>query len=801
MFGRPLTLVDPCRASLFRWIGAARGLFSGKARLPSESVGFKWGDGRTAWRVRQLGTQALGITWSGPGWLFDTYAQARWAEEYAGRMEAAKQATVEEHGAQLYNAVQSLRFGRKAERLLWLIHQRVIASRTSLLRLPDYLPAAVAWGPDRSDWSRDWRSELTAILESLAFLHVADGPKEGRPAFGRRTALLTHAADLRGTLEDACDTDCPGHGGPRHHHFLVNVGRGFLGALEEFAEEDDDTGIRTYNFAIGSARSEGPSLRRIGKAGRLVSIYLPAKLAAPAICRTLPRRASDLIQVLVRETTRNTRRGRRTMTEAATFTGNRIPDASVGKPIACDFLDPQGQYVGFNGNGRRKGLGYLITSPKGWMARAGYRVEEVKLFLAELEDLCRPLGLIPVGIRPKSNKCLDLDGLRVMARTSVGLCRLDKMHLRFYTSSDYVSRWDHFFGWDSPIPQHAEAEEDSSALALAMERKKISRRALAEGIGVDPSFVAKLVSKKKPWPTKLLRRARTWVDSRAEGPIQVAPIVPIVSRVACGAHSPLDAALAYRKLGWSIIPQIPGKKKPPVEWKAFQERPPTKKMLVSWFTKWPNAGLALVLGPVSNAFVLDIDGPEAHAALVDRIGGEPMAPKVLSGSGKPYRYHLFFRCPNLPTRAKQTPWHPGLEFRGKGGIVVLPPSLHKSGGRYAWAKDQSLDDLPLPELPLEVLDALKPVTSPSSRMEIDEVSFEQASRSTKEFLSGACSEGPRWNERLFNAACDLKGRGVPLEVVEPLLLQGAKPWNDGESQQAISTIHSAYSKQRSPGRC
>ena len=39
------------------------------------------------------------------------------------------------------------------------------------------------------------------------------------------------------------------------------------------------------------------------------------------------------------------------------------------------------------------------------------------------------------------------------------------------------------------------------------------------------------------------------------------------------------------------------------------------------------------------------------------------------------------------------------EFRGKGGIIIAPPSLHKSGHRYAWAKDRSPDDLALPEVP------------------------------------------------------------------------------------------------------
>lgn len=263
----------------------------------------------------------------------------------------------------------------------------------------------------------------------------------------------------------------------------------------------------------------------------------------------------------------------------------------------------------------------------------------------------------------------------------------------------------------------------------------------------------------------------------------------------------VDVALAYRDLGWSIVPQLPGAKKPRVLWKEYQDRIPTQKLIKTWFTRWPTAGLAVVLGPVSNLLVVDVDGPEAHAVLVARLGTEPLAPKVLSGSRAPCRYHLFFQCPDLHTRAKQTPWHENLEFRGQGGIVIIPPSFHKSGRRYAWAKGQSVDDLSPPVVPDEIQEALKPVRrTPRQPATLVEVDFENASRSTKKFLSGAYAEGPRWNDRLFRAACDLAGREVPLDEAEPLLLTGAQPWTRAEAELARGTIQSAYSQQREPGR-
>jgi hypothetical protein len=67
---------------------------------------------------------------------------------------------------------------------------------------------------------------------------------------------------------------------------------------------------------------------------------------------------------------------------------------------------------------------------------------------------------------------------------------------------------------------------------------------------------------------------------------------------------------------------------------------------------------------------------------------------------------LFFRHPEHPTSATFSPWHPKLEFRGHGGIVVLPPSLHKSGGRYEWIAGQHPDEVKLARVPQPIAEEL-----------------------------------------------------------------------------------------------
>jgi hypothetical protein len=76
----------------------------------------------------------------------------------------------------------------------------------------------------------------------------------------------------------------------------------------------------------------------------------------------------------------------------------------------------------------------------------------------------------------------------------------------------------------------------------------------------------------------------------------------------------------------------------------------------------------------------------------------------------------------------------------------------------------------------------------------------EVSPTTRAFLKGQFADGPGWNDRLFRAACDLHGRGVPQATAEPLLLAGARPWNRGEEDAARRTIASAYARQREAGR-
>lgn len=288
-------------------------------------------------------------------------------------------------------------------------------------------------------------------------------------------------------------------------------------------------------------------------------------------------------------------------------------------------------------------------------------------------------------------------------------------------------------------------------------------------------------------------------------------------------HS-LTEARAYSAAGILVIPQRPFDKRPLVQWGEFSRD--VNKWDVSLVEKWwrhdfAGAGVMAVLGRVSQLCAVDIDGKNAYQAFIGEMGHLPRTATVKSGNPDPYRLHQLFRMPpGLETAAKITPWDTGLEFRGQGGLTILPPSIHPSGRPYQWFRGLSLWEVGLAELPERIANEfanhnnLRRISNQSKnpgRTDPIGISFSSIitplerlcihqmrgiRRATRRFLLGDYWSGPRWNDRMFAAACDLNACGWSESDATPLLLKGAQPWDQDEVQRALATIQSAYSTQR-----
>jgi putative DNA primase/helicase len=96
-----------------------------------------------------------------------------------------------------------------------------------------------------------------------------------------------------------------------------------------------------------------------------------------------------------------------------------------------------------------------------------------------------------------------------------------------------------------------------------------------------------------------------------------------------------------------------------------------------------NIGLRTGLQPCGRGLcVVDVDGPrELLAPLEQEHGAFPPTLTARTGSGGLHLYYWLRDGIEIGNRAGVVPH---VDFRGFGGQVVAPPSLHLSGNKYTW---------------------------------------------------------------------------------------------------------------------
>jgi putative DNA primase/helicase len=121
------------------------------------------------------------------------------------------------------------------------------------------------------------------------------------------------------------------------------------------------------------------------------------------------------------------------------------------------------------------------------------------------------------------------------------------------------------------------------------------------------------------------------------------------------------------------------------------------EVVAEWWCRWPTADIGIRTGAQSGLIVLDVDtrkgGSGALVELERRHGKLPATAQVLSGGGG---QHIYFRHPGREVRNSAGRLGAGLDVRGDGGYVVVPPSVHESGRAYTWRRglERGLADCP-----------------------------------------------------------------------------------------------------------
>lgn len=262
-----------------------------------------------------------------------------------------------------------------------------------------------------------------------------------------------------------------------------------------------------------------------------------------------------------------------------------------------------------------------------------------------------------------------------------------------------------------------------------------------------------------------------------------------------------EAAVAYvKKLNWSVFPLHTPKKsgcscnnpncqsigKHPRTRNGLKEATTNIQVITKWWTRWPDANIAVATGEASGVVALDVDprhgGDESLRRLIAKHKPLPDTVESITGGGG---QHILFKYPGLQIKNRAN-IVPGVDIRGDGGYIAVAPSLHACGKRYEWELSSRPLEVPLSDIPEWLLQMIvepvqdKPTKKPDNYW--------------VKILQGV-GEGER-NMSAASLAGYLLRHGIAAPIVFELMLLWNERNNPPESIEIIeTTFHSILNRE------
>jgi len=141
------------------------------------------------------------------------------------------------------------------------------------------------------------------------------------------------------------------------------------------------------------------------------------------------------------------------------------------------------------------------------------------------------------------------------------------------------------------------------------------------------------------------------------------------------------AALAYAAWGWPVFPLKPHAKTPATR-NGFKDATTDPERITRWWKQHPNSNIGLPSGHTFD--VIDFDPPDGARSFIKMYDELPhIHGQVCTASGG---IHLYVK----PTGdGNATRIAPGVDWRGKGGYVVAPPSTLGECRNWSWTHQPS----------------------------------------------------------------------------------------------------------------
>lgn len=277
--------------------------------------------------------------------------------------------------------------------------------------------------------------------------------------------------------------------------------------------------------------------------------------------------------------------------------------------------------------------------------------------------------------------------------------------------------------------------------------------------------------------------------ARGLTPGRVATVAAVFARLHVAMPLPV-AAQALARSGVPVFPCAPGGKRPIPE-RGFHEATTDLQQVEAWWRKRPRANIAIPTGAASGVVAVDVDvhGTNGYQAFA-RVARSGLLPAALATVTTPTGgRHLYFPA---DLQHEQRSWQvgrAGIDFRGDGGYIVVPPSMRIIDGHRMLYRVESINSSAVASVDAQRLrDFLDPrptyVRAPEPPggwpLDVARLAARVASR----------PEGER-NLGLFKAACRMAENGRPPREALDALGPAARHAGLGE-REITRTVGSAY---------
>jgi hypothetical protein len=154
----------------------------------------------------------------------------------------------------------------------------------------------------------------------------------------------------------------------------------------------------------------------------------------------------------------------------------------------------------------------------------------------------------------------------------------------------------------------------------------------------------------------------------------------------------VDHAIYYAGRGWSVFPCNPMDKRPLVS-NGFYSATTDEDQVRAWWRRWPNAMIGVRMGATSGVWAIDPDAskdgsPDGVANWVELVAKHGSIPQTHAHNTPNGGQHLLFKWrDDRPVTNREGGLRGlGINVRGEGGYIVVPPSCMADGRAYQIAE-------------------------------------------------------------------------------------------------------------------